>query len=62
MSTGWVMVRSTWYLSAQHVLSFFKIHISLFGLSCSMITFSCSTWDLVPRPGIEPGTLELSMS
>ena len=24
-----------------------------------MGTFSCGTWDLVPRPGIEPGTLAL---
>ena len=38
---------------------FLKIHISLFGLSCSMRTFSCGSWALAPRPGTEPGTLVL---
>ena len=26
----------------------------VFSLSCSMQTLTCSMWDLVPRPGIEP--------
>ena len=34
--------------------SFLIAACRILGLSCSMQTFSCGTWDLVPWPGIEP--------
>ena len=36
-------------------LKYLFIYLAAPGLSCSMQTLSCSIWDLVPWPGIEPG-------
>ena len=33
----------------------FLIYLAAPGLSCSMQDLSSGMWDLVPRPGIEPG-------
>ena len=54
---------STWYIFFQKggkPLVYFKkkfICLAVMGLSCSMWTFSCGVWDLVPCPGIKPGPL-----
>ena len=34
-----------------------KTYLAWLGLSHGTGVFNCSTWDLVPRPGIEPGPL-----
>ena len=31
------------------------IYLAVLGPSCGMQSLSCGLWDIVPRPGIEPG-------
>ena len=48
-----------WDCISFFVLDFFFqylfIYLAALGLSCGMQDLSCGMWDLVPRPGIEPG-------